>query len=91
MQPWGEIQYAAEVPGRAGGPIEESPFTGNFSADDFTYWPIQKKYDGLEFEPPGFVHSMLTREVLEDMIDFTRMFGRLQGLLVGRRSICFML
>jgi len=58
VQPWGEIRYACEVPGQ-GGPIEESPFTGNFSTVDFTYWPDRKTYEALEFEPPGFVQGVL--------------------------------
>lgn len=62
VQQWGEIQYASDVPGE-GGPIEELPFTGNFSTIDFTYWPDRKTYEALEFEPPGFVMGMLTRRV----------------------------
>lgn len=60
VQPTGEIQHALEVPG-TGDPIEERPFTGNFSIGDFTYWPDRKTYCTLEFEPPGFVLGTSTR------------------------------
>jgi hypothetical protein len=58
VQQWGDIQYATEVPGE-GGPIQEQPFTGNFSIIDFTYWPDRKTYEALEFEPPGFVQGKI--------------------------------
>ncbi|PMD51959.1 uncharacterized protein K444DRAFT_669634 [Hyaloscypha bicolor E] len=57
VQQWGEIQYAREVPGE-GSPIQELPFTGNFSTVDFTYWPDRKTYEALEFEPPRFIQGI---------------------------------
>ena len=92
MQPWGEIQYATEVPGE-GGQVQELPYTGNFSTVDFTYWPDRKTYEALELEPPGFIQGKdltLVWRVVWIMVDlFAGIFLSCPGCVGGKRYVLY--